>query len=76
MSSPLPHSHHDAETLRIEHVLHSHGGVLTRERLRAFCSADCWRELSFEAALHDAVEAGRIKELTPELYAIVEDPDP
>jgi hypothetical protein len=70
---PVAQSHHDAEVLRIQHVLESHGGALTRADLRAFCGASTWRELSFDAALHDAVQAGLIKELTPELFVAAGD---
>jgi hypothetical protein len=70
---PAATTYHDAEVLRIEHVLASYGGTLTRDTLREFCGADAWRDTSFDAALHDAVRAGRIKELTPELYRTGDD---
>ena len=70
---PAAQNVHDAEVLRIQHVLESHGGALTRADLRTFCGAGAWRGLSFDAALHDAVRAGRIKELTPELFVTAGD---
>ena len=70
---PAAHSHHDAEILRIEHVLQSHGGTLTRHHLHEFCGADTWRDTAFEAALQDGVRSGRIRELTRELYTVAQD---
>lgn len=69
---PAATSYHDAEVLRIERVLASYGGTLTRNALREFCGAGNWRDTSFDAALHDAVRAGRIRQLTPELYETVD----
>lgn len=42
-------------------------GVLTREGLRDACHAEGW-EVAFETALARAVKAGRVRELTPDLF--------
>jgi hypothetical protein len=68
------HGHHEAEIVRIEHVLTSFG-TLTRGTLRDLCGATAWRDDSFDVVLHDAVAAGRIRQLTPELYSVPEDGD-
>jgi len=65
---PTAHSRHEAEIARLEHVLISYG-TLTQERLCELSGAESWREGSFHGALHDAVVAGRIRQLTDELYS-------
>jgi hypothetical protein len=43
--------------------------VLKRDTLRRAAGADAWHEGGFERALSAAVEEGRIKRLSDELYA-------
>ena len=62
---------HEAEIVRMEHVLASYGGVLTEERLFEFCGADHWPlGGTFRWALSEAVATGRLKRLGPELVEL------
>ena len=64
-------SRHQVEIARIEHVLRSYGGVLTRDRLFEECGADKWPVLdTFRAALEDAIAAGRVRALGAELIEV------
>ena len=62
---------HEAEVARMERVLRSYGGVLTRARLFDECHAERWPVLdSFRAALDDGIAAGRLRALGPELVEV------
>jgi hypothetical protein len=63
------HGLHEVEVHRIEQVLARYG-TLTRETLQDLCGAAAWREDSFEVVLRDALAAGRIRQLTPDLYTL------
>jgi hypothetical protein len=63
------HGLHEVEVHRIEQVLTAYG-TLTRSTLQDLCGAAAWREDSFEVVLRDAVTSGRIRQLTPDLYAL------
>jgi hypothetical protein len=62
---------HEFEIARMERVLRSYGGVLTRDRLFAECGAGHWPVLdTFRAALDDAIAAGRVRALGTELVEV------
>ena len=62
---------HEIELARMERVLWSYGGVLTRDRLFEACHADHWPVLdSFRAALEDGLASGRLRALGPELVEV------
>jgi hypothetical protein len=62
---------HEVEICRMERVLRSYGGVLTRRRLFAECGADHWPVLdTFRYALDDAIAAGRVRALSDELVEL------
>lgn len=62
---------HEAEICRMERVLRSYGGVLTRERLFAECGAAKWPVLdNFRVALDDAIATGRVRALGSELVEV------
>ena len=62
---------HEIEISRMERVLRSYGGVLTRERLFRECGADHWPVLdTFHAALNAAIASGRVRTLGSELVAV------
>lgn len=63
----------DAEVEDIVRALRSYG-VLTKERLEEIAGAGYWRtDVSFDAALHDAIAHGRVRQLSPRLYELTED---
>ena len=62
---------HEVEIARMERVLRSYGGVLTRHRLFEECHADHWPVLdTFRGALEDAIECGRLRALGSELVEV------
>lgn len=61
----------DAECAELVRVLRGYG-VLTRDRLRELSGARHWCGPRFESALEHAVESGRIRRLSDELYEIDE----
>jgi hypothetical protein len=62
---------HAAEIARMERILRSYGGVLTRERLFAECGAARWPVLdNFRVALDDAIASGRVRALGTELVEV------
>ena len=62
---------HEAEVARMERVLRSYGGVLTRDRLFEECHADRWPVLdSFRTALDDGIRSGRLRALGTELVEV------
>jgi hypothetical protein len=62
---------HQAEIARMERILRSYGGVLTRERLLTECGADKWPVLdTFRRALDDAIASGRVRALGSELVEV------
>jgi hypothetical protein len=62
---------HEVEIARMERVLRSYGGVLTRERLFSECGADKWPVLdTFRVALDHAIAAGRVRPLGDELVEV------
>jgi len=64
-------SRHQAEIARMERVLRSYGGVLTRDRLLQECGAERWPVLdSFRAALDEAIATGRVRALGTELIEV------
>jgi hypothetical protein len=61
----------EVEICRMERILRSYGGVLTRERLFRECHADRWPVLdSFGAAVTQATATGRMRALGNELIAV------
>jgi len=66
---------HEVEICRMERVLRSYGGVLTRDRLFAECGAEKWPVLdSFQVALSDAIATGRVRALGPHLVEVPVEP--
>jgi hypothetical protein len=62
---------HQAEIARMERILRSYGGVLTRDRLLAECHPEKWPVLdSFRVALDEAIASGRVRALGPELVEV------
>jgi hypothetical protein len=62
---------HEVEIARMERVLRSYGGVLTRDRLFAECGAGKWPVLdSFRTALDTAIASGRVRPLGDELVEV------
>jgi hypothetical protein len=62
---------HQAEIARMERILRSYGGVLTRQRLLEECHAEHWPVLdSFRAALDEAFASGRLIALGSELVEV------
>jgi len=62
---------HEVEIARMERVLRSYGGVLTRNRLFAECRGDKWPVLdTFSTALEDAIACGRLRALGRELVEV------
>jgi hypothetical protein len=62
---------HDVEIAKMERVLRSYGGVLTRDRLFEECHADHWPVLdSFSASLEEAIDCGRLRALGRELVEV------
>jgi hypothetical protein len=62
---------HEVEIARMERVLRSYGGVLTRDRLFSECGADKWPVLdNFRIALDTAIAAGRVRPLGDELVEV------
>ena len=62
---------HEVEICRMERILRSYGGVLTRDRLFTECGAGHWPVLdTFRAALDDAISTGRVRALGSELIAV------
>ena len=62
---------HGLEIGRMERVLRSYGGILTRERLFEECGADHWPAFhSFKFALEEALESGRLVALSDELVEL------
>lgn len=64
-------THVDAEVEDIVRTLRGYG-VLTRERLAEMSHAGRWRESTFDLALASAVDAGRVRRLSDELYELSE----
>jgi hypothetical protein len=65
------HGLHEVEIHRIEQLLAGYG-TLTGRALQELCGAAAWRVDSFAVVLHDAVAAGRIRQLTDDLYTLPE----
>jgi len=62
---------HEVEIARMERVLRSYGGVLTRDRLFAECGAEKWPVLdSFRASLDAAIACGRVRALGDQLVEV------
>ena len=62
---------HQAEIARMERILRSYGGVLTRDRLLQECHAEHWPVLdSFRSALDEAFACGRLRPLGTELVEV------
>ena len=62
---------HEVEIARMERILRSYGGVLTRERLFTECHADHWPAVgSFRSALDAAIASGRVRALGDELIEV------
>ena len=62
---------HEFEVAKMERVLRSYGGVLTRHRLFEECHADHWPVLdSFATALDDGIACGRLRALGSELVEV------
>jgi hypothetical protein len=62
---------HQAEIARMERILRSYGGVLTRDRLLEECHADHWPVLdSFRSALEEGLACGRLRALGSELVEV------
>lgn len=61
-------THHEAGVHRLERVLRSYG-ALTRATLYDLAGARAWPDAaSFDAALHDAIAAGRVRSLGGVLF--------
>ena len=56
-----------ARQRKLRRTLESHGGVLTRERLCEAAHAERWH-VSFDYALRRAVQAGRVRRLSDDLF--------
>ena len=62
---------HEVEIARMERVLRSYGGVLTRNRLFEECHAGKWPVMdTFRTALEDAIACGRLRALGSELVEV------
>jgi hypothetical protein len=66
---------HEVEICRMERVLRSYGGVLTRDRLFTECGAEKWPVLdSFRVSLDQAIATGRVRALGPHLVEVPAEP--
>ena len=66
------HNRFEAELDELTNVLRGYG-VLTYDNLKVLSRSDHWCGPTFDAVLHEAVAAGRIRKLGAELYELDED---